>query len=414
MFAVAVLAGVGIQSVGDGTVVLRSFVVIVGVVGFFVAVCIAVADRDLALGHHVLLLGGWPLALAAGAIAMTAVVLLVRRKQSTDRRRGAMLLVALVIVELLLLAPCGFYAPRADPFPKTEWLQFLQRGTRVDVSRVFSTDGIVMPDAAGVFGLSDPRMVDALYVDRYWKYLRAFVSRGLKDRFVATGVAESAPAIAANQMFDLLGIRYLVFRETSDGPPGWSDPQYEEVYAGGGVKVYENTHVTSRAFVVHDVERVADQQAALRFLRNGEVGRFPDGSVQVTSKQMDQTAVIEAERGSAPTTRPCEGSEDTARIVDRGTTSLTLKVRSECAGLLVVSDAYYPGWSATVDGRSTRIYPTDVALRGVEVPRGTSTVEFRYRPAWFRVGVLVALLALLLVVAFAIATWALKRRAATR
>ena len=168
---------------------------------------------------------------------------------------------------------------------------------------------------------------------------------------MATGVAESAPAIAANQMFDLLGIRYLVFRETSDGPPGWSDPQYEEVYAGGGVKVYENTHVTSRAFVVHDVERVADQQAALRFLRNGEVGRFPDGSVQVTSKQMDQTAVIEAERGSAPTTRPCEGSEDTPRIVDRGTTSLTLKVRSECAGLLVVSGRVlsrlvgHRGWS---------------------------------------------------------------------
>ena len=49
-------------------------------------------------------------------------------------------------------------------------------------------------------------------------------------------------------------------------------------------------------------------------------------------------------------------------------------------GLLVLSEVYYPGWRATVNGAPVPIERVDGALRGVRVPRGHSRVELTYRP----------------------------------
>jgi uncharacterized membrane protein YfhO len=68
----------------------------------------------------------------------------------------------------------------------------------------------------------------------------------------------------------------------------------------------------------------------------------------------------------------------------------------------VLSDQYYPGWQASVNGNDARIYATDLTLRGVEVPAGRSTVEFRYRPTSFRNGVLLFVLAIIAIVLVAI------------
>jgi hypothetical protein len=47
---------------------------------------------------------------------------------------------------------------------------------------------------------------------------------------------------------------------------------------------------------------------------------------------------------------------------------------------LVLSEMYYPGWQATVNGSPTPIYRTNGLLRGIEVRPGQSHVVFNYRP----------------------------------
>jgi len=71
-----------------------------------------------------------------------------------------------------------------------------------------------------------------------------------------------------------------------------------------------------------------------------------------------------------------------------------ITVTNDCPGLLVLSDQYLPGWSATVNGHAAHIYPTDIAVRGVPVPAGVSTVEFRYRPKSIRDGLILFALGL--------------------
>ena len=70
-------------------------------------------------------------------------------------------------------------------------------------------------------------------------------------------------------------------------------------------------------------------------------------------------------------------------------------------GIVVVSEAYDSGWRATADGVPVPVYPCDVALMAVPVPRGVHRVELIFRPrTWtaalvlFAVG-LVAFLVLL-------------------
>ena len=46
----------------------------------------------------------------------------------------------------------------------------------------------------------------------------------------------------------------------------------------------------------------------------------------------------------------------------------------------MAADAWYPGWEATVDGRSVPLYIADVAFRGLRVPAGEHRVEMHFAP----------------------------------
>ncbi|MFN7813090.1 MAG: YfhO family protein [Planctomycetia bacterium] len=51
-------------------------------------------------------------------------------------------------------------------------------------------------------------------------------------------------------------------------------------------------------------------------------------------------------------------------------------------GLLVIGSTFYPGWEARVDGRPAQVKLVDGGFMAVEVPAGTTRVEFRYAPRW--------------------------------
>ena len=73
-------------------------------------------------------------------------------------------------------------------------------------------------------------------------------------------------------------------------------------------------------------------------------------------------------------------------------------------GFVFLADQYFPGWSATVNGQPAEIALANHAFRLVEVPKGSATVEFRYSPPRFWIGVLVSALTLTAVIAMLVAT----------
>jgi uncharacterized membrane protein YfhO len=56
-----------------------------------------------------------------------------------------------------------------------------------------------------------------------------------------------------------------------------------------------------------------------------------------------------------------------------------------------LSDVFYPGWQATIDGKATKIYQTNYVQRGVQVPAGEHVVEYRFEPMSFKLGASITL-----------------------
>jgi uncharacterized membrane protein YfhO len=56
-----------------------------------------------------------------------------------------------------------------------------------------------------------------------------------------------------------------------------------------------------------------------------------------------------------------------------------LAIESAGDGLLVVSQPFYPGWRATVDGKPVPVHRVDYLLQGVRVQAGSHRVELSYR-----------------------------------
>jgi hypothetical protein len=67
--------------------------------------------------------------------------------------------------------------------------------------------------------------------------------------------------------------------------------------------------------------------------------------------------------------------------VVRGAESLRITAEAEGDGLLVVNDAFWPGWVATLDGRPAPVLAADYLVRAVRFPAGRHVLEMRYRPA---------------------------------
>lgn len=154
--------------------------------------------------------------------------------------------------------------------------------------------------------------------------------------------------------------------------------QYTMVY-DGEIQIFENRYALPRAFLVESIVPVADMGHAITVMRHA--GLEPGHTAIVEGVTSDQAAAVSPDGG-------------TAIIRQYNATEVTIDVDAKGPSFLVLADSYYPGWIATIDGVDTRIYPTDLAFRGVFVPEGQHRIEFVYRPASFWIGAGIAFVGL--------------------
>jgi hypothetical protein len=83
-----------------------------------------------------------------------------------------------------------------------------------------------------------------------------------------------------------------------------------------------------------------------------------------------------------------------ATSYEPGRISLALDAPAPAGSALVVAENYYPGWSATVDGRPARLGRADYALIGIELPTGGRNVVLAFDSAPYHTGKTVTLVAL--------------------
>jgi hypothetical protein len=93
-----------------------------------------------------------------------------------------------------------------------------------------------------------------------------------------------------------------------------------------------------------------------------------------------------------------------------GHIALSLSAPAPKGSALVVSENYYPGWRATVDGKAVNVERADFVLMGIPLPEGARQVELRFNSGTYETGKRITQSALLVALLCAVAGLALDRR----
>jgi hypothetical protein len=186
---------------------------------------------------------------------------------------------------------------------------------------------------------------------------------------------EGGAALAGRQrLLSALGVRFLLTKEPESVAAVRSAKAYRELAASReGVTVFENPVVLPRFRFVREAVGVADLAAAEREWAAG----FDAGRVAMVEGMTGRTALA------------------AGRIVGERVeeAALSWRVVTEGRALLVVADTWFPGWTATVDGRPARMEIVNGCVRGVFVEAaGEHEVAMRFWPWSLTAGLVVTLL----------------------
>ena len=143
----------------------------------------------------------------------------------------------------------------------------------------------------------------------------------------------------------------------------------------------------------------------LNTLVNATIGT--PGARRPGAIDLRQAAFVEADDPAplAPLkARPADGSVGSVAITRSDPQRVELEADLQRPGLVILADAFYPGWHLTIDGVSAPIWRANRMMRGTLVPAGRHQLIYTYDPESFRVGGMVSLGGL--VVLGGLALWA--------
>jgi hypothetical protein len=355
-----------------------------------------VPDSTVSIIRMSALLQWLPLA-AAGVALIVAGLGALRRSARWALPVSALVgLALLVLVVDLFRANMGFNT--AIPIehaeqPTTGALRYLE-SRRPNRFAGLNRPGIgqpLQPNLSMRYGLFDARGYDYPVVRRYDDFWRATAAPP-GDFIPPTGRAE--PTARSLRGMSLLSVTD-VLQDPHD--PVVRLPGLRVAYSGRDARIYRNTNALPRVFLVDRQRVVNGEDAALAATTDP---RFDARSVAVTERPVPGLP-----RGNVPGA----GAPGRARLVAYEDERVVATTTARRASLLVLTDVYFPGWKATVDGEPAAIERVNQLLRGVSVPAGTHRVEFRYEPLSWRIGWIVSTLAVLGVIIVALVGWRRRR-----
>jgi hypothetical protein len=320
----------------------------------------------------------WRVSMAGSGVIFALLMLGASLAWLSGRRAGhpkrsvlAWLAVGLVFLDL---ATVGAYTDLGDEPPTSGYdhpqiVKFLQ--SEPGLFRIDSrTDvwGLWQPNLALLAGLYDVSGVDNPLViadmARYWE--------GTGGR--------------STRLYDLLGARYVL--GSKEVVLDWD--KFSLAFDGDPtVNVYRNQTTLPRAFVLHQAVVAVDHE---------------DAWVRIHQPDFDPATTVILEGG-----QPLDVQADDAakvQVLRYDTNALEMEVDNPAEGYLFLSDPFYPGWRAAVDGQHTPVLRANYAFRAVAVPPGTHTVAMSFQPtSWYTGLIITALTVVVLVILFVGMIW---------
>jgi len=189
----------------------------------------------------------------------------------------------------------------------------------------------------------------------------------------------SAAAPRNSGRYNFLGIKYIIASKA--GAP--ADGNIVSVFEGDPqINIYLNLDALAPVLFVGQARVVAGHDAAWE---------------AILSEDFDPARTVILESGQPLNTQP----NSSLAIVQHSLHTITVSVKTDRPGYLVLPHAYYPGWQATINGRPQPVRRANYAFRAVYVPAGSHTVRFLFDPFIWKVGVGISGVTLLILLGWA-------------
>lgn len=217
---------------------------------------------------------------------------------------------------------------------------------------------------------------DAIYSKRYGELI-ASIDDGRLQQANRSTVNFPRASENATKAANLLGVKYIIHK-ISDGQAGWTFPiwknpqDFSKIYDDGKYQIYENKKAFPRAFLVGEYKVASNDQEAIDL---------------IMASDLRETVILEED----PKLKLSGIGMSNAHIVKYSPNHIRIETTSDKDNLLFLSDEYRRGWTATLDGKESKVYRTNYIFRSVFVPKGKHVVEFQYLSQSLREGLILTL-----------------------
>lgn len=309
-------------------------------------------------------------------MACIIIFLYFRKKQKN------IFLAALILVVImdLFLANYGFYHVK-------QWREFIGRNdfienipadrdtarylvsvrTEKDFDRYLFGKNIAGPAYAAIYGTYSLQGSEVIRCNHSEFFLRLL--------FCGSSIVD------AQRLIDAGGVRYVAtsYLVENDGYSLLHSTKFDEKTAF----LYENLRYKGRFFLSGLIHKVRNEKEMMQKLTDKSIDLRKE--IVVITEESDSETVNDDVRGSV-------------ELNSYGPIRAVFTAELDNKAFLYLSDTYYPGWRAYVDGKETKIYRANLAFRAIKVPGGRHTVVFKYVPMSFYIGLALTLLGIALCV----------------
>lgn len=263
-------------------------------------------------------------------------------------------------------------------YPELPVVSFVRSYTASTLGRVY---GITEPEIQSVFRVASPETYNPLYPMRTARLMQA-----LEDKPDGAQLPENKYYLAQNErmkyVMDFLGVSVLVPGKGKNAAlEYWHTAALQndlkKIYEDKQSDVYENTGAYPRFGLFYSVKSGVSDEDALSIIREKSV-------------DFRKTVLIR---------EPIKWSETegtgSVSLTESGINTLTFHIQTDTTAVCYLSDTFFPGWHASIDGKEVPILHANYNFRGVVVPSGTSTLTFWYLPMTVIVGGIISAISIL-------------------
>jgi uncharacterized membrane protein YfhO len=266
------------------------------------------------------------------------------------------LIPAIILVDLLIF--CSPYITTIDS-SRCAWdenmVDFLKKDK--EPFRIVTMTDDASLNRGMMYGISNIGGYSPTILKRYQEFIN-----------ISQGLAPETPTVVMriaeySKLLDLLCAKYFII--PSEHPI--FHPQFRLAFSDSIVNIYQNKNSMKCAWIVHNFRVIHGRDAIFKAL-----------------KEISYEDVVILEEKPTIKQSVSRRVEAYPEIIRHSPNEIIMNVGMAQDGFLVLSEVFYPGWKAIVDGEEQKIYSGNYILRAIELKKGNHTVRVVYDPPWLK------------------------------